>query len=231
MDAGTDASPSYAATVLADAPLAYWRLGESTGTVANDETGHGYAALVGVGATWGAAGAIAGDSNGAIHLSQDGLNAGIAFDFAGNAPYTLEEWFSAEVVDGTYRHLFSKNDEGADGGREEYGVFVQATETLVLERFVDGTSVKAHAAIPPLNQYTYVVATYDGATLALYVNGTLASTASDPRAQLSKSVPEYMGCKATQDGVLQGLVDEVAIYDHALSAGRVKVHWAAAQAH
>src|SRR5947199_10527836 len=35
-------SASYASTVLADAPAAYWRLGESSGTTATDASVHGF---------------------------------------------------------------------------------------------------------------------------------------------------------------------------------------------
>jgi hypothetical protein len=230
-DTATDASLSYAATILSDLPLAYWRLDEPSGTTAHDATGHGNTATIGTGAAWGSPGAISGDPNTAVHLSTDGFNAGPSFDFPGNAPYTLEGWLSPEVIDNTYRHLFSKNDEAADGGREEYGLFVQSTETFVFERFVAGTSVKTHATLPPLNQYTYVVATYDGTSMAFYVNGALVSAAPDTRPQQSKPVAEFFGCKATQNGVLQGLIDEVAIYDHALPAASIAAHWAASMPH
>ena len=42
-DSGSaDSGPTYRDEVLADNPLAYYRLGETSGTVALDETGHGH---------------------------------------------------------------------------------------------------------------------------------------------------------------------------------------------
>lgn len=51
---------TYARTVLGDRPLAYWRLGEPSGTVAVDATGHGYAGTYTNGVTVGQAGALTG---------------------------------------------------------------------------------------------------------------------------------------------------------------------------
>jgi len=61
-DSSTDAPSSvYRATVLADTPLAYWRLGETTGTVAHDETGNGHDGTYIGGYTLGQTGALTGD--------------------------------------------------------------------------------------------------------------------------------------------------------------------------
>jgi hypothetical protein len=78
-----------------------------------------------------------------------------------------------------------------------------------------------------LNQWSYVVATYDGAKMTLYVNATKIDEQPDTRSQLSKSTPEFVGCKASQKGAIVGSLDEFAIYDHALTAARVGAHWAA----
>jgi hypothetical protein len=219
------APPTYRDAVLADAPIAYWRFGEPSGTVAHDESGHGNDASLGGGITWGAAGALVGDADTAIRLDgTDGLDAGTRFDFAGNDPYSLEAWLRPEAIDNTYRHLYSKDDQSRATGREQYGVFVQASEGLAYERWVAGGSAKVVAPLPALNRWIHVVGTYDGSKMTLYVDGAVVAVRLDTRAQLTKPVTEYVGCKAAQSGVIRGALDEMAIYDHALTSDRVTAH-------
>src|SRR5438093_824882 len=67
-------SPSYSATVLADSPVSYWRLGENSGTVAADSAGANTASIKS-GVTLGTAGAIANDANTATTFNGN-VNAG-----------------------------------------------------------------------------------------------------------------------------------------------------------
>lgn len=229
-DAAAPATSTYRATILADAPVAYWRFGEQSGTVANDETGNGNAAVIGTGVTWNAVGALLGDPNTAVHLSgTQGLEVAGQFDFTGSEPYSLEAWVHPDVAfDGAYRHLFIKdNVVQPDAGREEYGVYLHDTDGLVFERYVTGTSTKLHAPLPALNEWAYVVATYTGSRLAIYVNGVSVDTANDARLQGSKSGPEFLGCKTFQYVSVEGSLDEFAIYSYALSAAQVAAHWKA----
>jgi hypothetical protein len=232
-DGGTSDAPailSYRATVLADRPLAYWRFGEQSGTTAGDETGNGNTATVGTGATWKAAGALLNDANPAIHLGgTQGLEIANRFDFPGNDGYSLEAWVYADTAfDGNFRHLFDKEDVTPPStGREEYGVYLQATDGLVFERWVMGATRKVFAPLIALKQWAHVVSTYDGAHLTLYVDGLSVGTQLDTRPQASKDAPEYIGCKSFNSVSIQGTIDEFAIYDYPLSTAQVAAHWSA----
>src|SRR4051812_32188243 len=63
------APPSYAQTVLTDSPSAYFRL-DDAGTVLADSSGHGHAGSVPAGTAHTAAGALAGDADGALQVDQ-----------------------------------------------------------------------------------------------------------------------------------------------------------------
>jgi hypothetical protein len=243
---GPDGTPdsgdkTYASTVLSDGPIAYYRFDEASGTVAHDASGHGNDALLGVGVTWGASGAIVGDSNTAIHVSEKsgGVSAGKHFDFNGTMPFTIEAWVKIEIVDSTYRFLFSK-DYGPDTDRrQEYAVYVQQHDGLAFERYVDNARVAPFAlAAPPTNpaKWTHVVGTYDGGNLAWFVDGKMAGRAPDARSQSTKPVDALIGndnSGSTADGfgAMVGTIDEVALYDNALSADRVAAHFSAAGVH
>ena len=74
--------------------------------------------------------------------------------------------------------------------------------------------------------WRHVAVTYDGAMVRIYVDGTLSSTSAAPPPMLNDH-PVRLGRKpvvaATQefDQPFQGSLDEVRIYDHALSAAEV----------
>ena len=171
----------YPGQVLADAPLAYWRFDELTGTTAADSSGHGNDATYEGGITLGASGAIAGDGDTAATF--DGLTgfvtAGDRFAFAGQTPFSIEAWVSVQSRS-TYAGLVSRND--AVGG-------------------------------PPS---------------VVYANGE--SQGSQTAAfSIAGAVADFVvGAEAGGSGnYLAGTLDEVAVYDHALSADRVRAHYLA----
>ena len=76
--------------------------------------------------------------------------------------------------------------------------------------------------------WAYVVATWDGATMRVYVNGTVrASRALAAPADLT-SQDLYLGSSYNSYDYYAGAIDEVAVYASALSAARVTAHFDAA---
>jgi hypothetical protein len=222
---------SYRATVLADGPVAYWRLGEATGsTMAADETPNDYSATIGTGVSWGAPGAILHDANTAVFLAGEQCLevAGDRFDYPGTHAFSLEGWVSISAPpDNVYRHLYSKDDEANPAGRQEYGIYLEVNDGLAFERFVNSGSRTVVSPTPMLNTWTYFVGTYDGTQLTLYVNGMNVGAKGDTRTQLSIGNPEYMGCKSFSYSGVEGALDEFAIYDFALSPLQIATHYAA----
>ena len=231
-DAGADASVlGYRAAVLADKPIAYLRFGEKSGVVANDETGHGHTAAVSGTVTWGVPGAIASDVDTAVGL--DGttslIDLGDSIDFAGTMPFSLEIWFKASTIDTSYRFLIGKDDSPASG-REEWGVVVQKVDGLDFERYVMGSGNGAGTSAMSLrDRWVHSASVYDGQVLAFYIDGALIDQSPDTRPQLTKKVPLYVGSDGMGHGVFDGTIDELAIYDFALSAARIKAHFDAAK--
>src|SRR5688572_6815278 len=94
---GPDASPptgaSYASLVRDDKPIAYWRFGETSGTVARSEVDSpAMDAEISGPPAWGRGGAIASDPNTAFEFSGNDdqyVSAGSRFDFKGREPFSL----------------------------------------------------------------------------------------------------------------------------------------------
>lgn len=100
------ARSAYARTVLASAPVAYWRLGESRGSVAHDATGHGHVGSYSGRPDLGQFGAIAADKDRAIGLNGPRSQAHVAipdkdaFSIATSGQgMTVEVWMRPDVLD------------------------------------------------------------------------------------------------------------------------------------
>jgi hypothetical protein len=254
--AGKASAASYPSTVLADNPIAYWRLGEIGGLVAVDSAPYHYdAQLVG---TAPASGALFTEANGSMSL--DGSSKIVSaqdWSWLGGAPqggepnraFSLEFWMRPSVIDDRYLWVISEEDKLPV--RQGWGVMLTqqpgAPATLSYERWADGGYVGGvvykndNARVPGaigVGKWTHVVVTYDGApnfggtnTLRLYVNGSqIQATAAQSANMVSITQPFRVGQgddAASQPGFV-GSVDEVAIYGGALKAAKVLAHYQAA---
>jgi hypothetical protein len=228
VEAATEAGNSvYAAAVFADTPLAYWRLDETSGTVCHDATGHGNdAAIVGT-VTLGVAGALAHDPDPAAQFDGAGgrLDVGDKFDFAGLAPATIELWVKPDVIDNAYRHIETKMLY-TDAGQPDFGMYmyVHAGNTLGFERWANNaTDIGLGTTQVTAGAWWHIVGTFDGSAMNLYVNGVLVQGGPTAISLVPNGVHLLWGQS------FQGALDELALYDHALSAARVQAHWQAAQ--
>ena len=230
-EAAVDAGSVYASTVLSDAPLAYWRVDETSGTVAHDITGHGndgqYVGTV----TLGAGGALVGDPDTAVHL--DGATAyidvGNRFGFTGNAAYTLEIWAEPQNLNVNYQRLFSRELQTTP--REGYLLFVRAENaadpsTFSVERWATGATNQCPQTNAITQVWHHLVATYDGATSRVYVDGAVAATQPAPLALNTTTASLWIGASFFDtNGYFDGPIDEVAVYGTALSASRIAAHF------
>ncbi|NND03922.1 MAG: hypothetical protein HKN91_14165 [Acidimicrobiia bacterium] len=97
-----DNSSAYSAEVLSDNPVAYWRLGESSGSTAIDETGNNDATYVG-GPTLGATSVVPNESDTSVDFDgvDDYVNIATSSDINTGGPYngrTIELWFDADDI-------------------------------------------------------------------------------------------------------------------------------------
>jgi hypothetical protein len=219
---------TYPQEVIADSPLSYYRLGEASGTTAVDSMGATNATYSGSVAL-GAPGAISGDSDTGVAL--DGttayLSLGTGFAFAGTAAMSFEVWFKPAAIGGGYARLLSK--EANTGTRQGYLITVTSGGTS-FERWRDGSTGGNFASPLTVGAYNHVVATFDGTQMILYINGVPTAPAASPQSLSTSTEGCSVGGYSTPfpGDFVQGTIDEVAFYDHALSPARVLAHYAAA---
>lgn len=240
-EAGTDAG-LYASQVLASQPLAYYRLDEPPGaTVAHDSSGHGNDCQYTAGVDLGVPGIVPGET--AVRLPGQGLGVTCPpslFAFSGSAPFTVEGWYAPAPVGATYESAFSRLTPHPRSG---YYVYLQGSPASVGFEFYDDDNDTCFADGTPFPcdgssdgggpcAFDYVVATYDGATMAVYVNGALGKTSQCPQGPPAAvgvpfTIGNYSGLECTTCALV-GAIDDVAVYGRALSASEVQDHYAAA---
>lgn len=80
-----------------------------------------------------------------------------------------------------------------------------------------------------LNTWTHITCTYDGTTMRMYVNGTDIGTTTLSSFSPNIANPFRIGAGATEGGGnfwFPGLIDDVRVYDRALSAAEVATLYA-----
>ena len=72
----------------------------------------------------------------------------------------------------------------------------------------------------PGGSWTHLALTYDGSRCGLYVNGALAASQPVSGAIQSSSNPLWIGGNSPYGEYFNGLIDDVRVYNRALTAGR-----------
>jgi hypothetical protein len=230
-DAKAGMATGYPAQVLADGPVAYWRFGEASGKTAVDSSGHGNDATYQGGITLGAPGALAGDSDTAATFDGTSgfVTAGNLFAFSGQNAFSLEAWVSVQPQS-SYVGVITRNDAVGGPPSEGFLLFVDPSDGPFGFQRLDGpnTSTAASVASPAASGFTYVVATFDGLELVVYVNGESQGSQTAAFSIVGAVADFVVGAEAGgADHFFAGTLDEVAVYDLALPADRVAKHYVA----
>ena len=216
---------------MADAPASYWRLGETTGTVAADLSG-GVPGAYTDGVTLGQPGAIGGAADASAQFAGGYVDLGDHYDFAGRAPFTLEVWVYPTVIDDTFPRIISKesfDDSTVPATRQGYALGFHQHNGLFCGRYADKVANEAVAA-PGLvpNAWNHIVCAYDGTTIRLYLNGTRVASTVSAITLADTALALTLGQKTNGGNPTTGRIDEVAVYPTALTDARIAEHYAAA---
>ena len=208
--------------MLADSPIAYWRLGETSGNSAADSSGQGHIGSYANGVTLGIPGALSGDPNKAARF--DGNRADVSAsdspDLRLNGTWTIEFWARQITFVGTAPGIL---DKGTPGNSSDYSVTADGNGALTFARSNKQVSTGNGALT---SSYRYFAITYDGSRVRWYVNGVLTATAAVTFQSGGSPHPFLIG-KGVGQNYAHDDIDEVALYASALSAGRVAAHYTA----
>lgn len=225
---------AYATAVTADAPSTWFRLGETSGTVATDAGSARRNGIYVGGPTLGVPGALTCDPSTAIGLNgTSGQIISTAPQAAAPATFTVEAWFSTTVGGGKiigYGNSQAGTSSGydrhvylTDSGQIVFGVYNNGFHTIVSPgTYLDGKYHQVAASLSPT------------AGMVLYVDGAQVATDAATRAGENSTGWWRIGYDNLNGWPGQptrffftGSLDEVAVYPTALTAARLAAHYAA----
>ncbi len=230
----------YPGSVIASAPIAYWRLGESSGPVAQDNYGGNDGTYVA--ATLGQPGFSAIDPNTAVEFSGSansyvGNISGSTVNFQGHTNFTLELWANGPAGQSDESSLIAKgNGSSGTTASEQFAIDVVGGNYRFFTRGGGNSLYEADATVGPNGTWQHIVGVYNDSfgELSIYVNGVLSGTGGTRPAGLRASTApvsigsKHLGNSPDYDGGFNGRIDEVAAYSYALSEPTILAHYASA---
>jgi hypothetical protein len=204
-------------------PIVAYSFNEGSGTTVTDASGHGVTGTI-QGATWTAGGrygnALSFDgSSSYVDLGNPAL-----LQITGSM--TWSAWVKAGANPADDGEIVAKSDSTSgwqlktspDTGPQTFGIRVSGGGTTLAKRY--STSIRS------LGVWYHVAGVYDASatTLSVYVNGVLDNGAligTIPASQVNSAVNVNIG-RRTGGFYFNGVIDEVRIYNRALSAAEVQ---------
>lgn len=222
----------YADEVLIDGPVGYWRLGEASGTTAADSSGNSLTGTYTGSYTLGRTGALAGDANTAFQ-PRASSSAAAGYVNIGNpaalqitGDQTIEMWlrrleFSHRENPWNKAYAGEGTVTSEPNGAINYYYGTDGTDGATYQGFTTAGTPLADS------NWHHVVLVRDLSSrmyLCWYIDGVLLNeTPANYAAAKAGTQPAWIG-----DGYVEsfvGHIDEVAVYNKALSAERILAHY------
>jgi hypothetical protein len=228
-----DAHGPYAKAIFAAKPLAYWRLNEIAGRIAHNAIGDGpdariaggaalYLPGVGIGSGTGNEEALrtshfSGEAqiNRAIHFADGMLEADVSYR---NSEHSVAFWFwlgeksGASIRDGTLTTLSTGHLLGYQLGND-------GVANLILSNPDEGVEPTSGQAALSLGDWHFAVLRCDADGTRVFVNGRQV-----PDIEVGPIPCDRQSTLRFADG-LEGKLDEIAVFDHALSDDEISQFW------
>ncbi len=225
---------AYVAQVLSDKPIVYYRLGEASGIYAYDISGRKMTGTISntggviAGVTQGQIGALTNSPDTAYLF--DGTSGSVTLPAGVNtanwSALSVECWIKLSNITFSQTAFVVGND---DPSSTNLGFMIGVKKNAVVFRIGKGS------AFYEINQaYTFAAGTwyhlvgvFGGTTLKAYINGNQIATTSVASAVVAQttSVVNIGSKPGVTTNNFPGTLDEPALYNTALSAARVQVHY------
>ncbi len=204
------AGPAWAASPTPGLVAAY-AFDEGTGGLANDASGNSRTGIV-AGGSW-----VSGRYGGAISFDGDNDYVGLpALGTFYNAAFTLEAWVQKSTP---------KNDVGIVGSWAGSGPMLWIDHLATRHHLTLGGGLSSYldsGVNPSQGQWQHLAATFDGTTARYYLDGAEVASRAVAGSVGSSNAWRIGAYGSTPGGFFDGLIDEIRIYDRALSATEVQ---------
>jgi uncharacterized delta-60 repeat protein len=213
--------PDYRSVVLATPGLvSYWRLAETSGTIAADAKGANKGRYRN-GVVLGGPGALLYDANPAVGFdgSNDYVDVPDHASLDTGDRFTLEAWVKRSSTSSSTKTVLAK---GGGSWRLSF-----TNNVLTLAKGGSGTVASASVSTTDTTGFHHVMATKSGGSARLYIDGVDRTGTVTNRTIANTSAALNIGRYTSGSEHFPGLIDEVAIYNLALGAAQVQQHFKA----
>ena len=218
---------TYGMSVHSDSPVLFWRLNDSGESVAVDTSESMNDALVSGGVLRNTTGGISG--SGAFGFNgSDGMAAATS-PVEGPTTYTAETWFKTATTKGGKIIGFGNANNGLSGSYDRH-VYMRDDGKLTFGTYsgTENTIITPNAYND--DRWHHMAATQSSDGMKLYVDGVLTGTHPQTGAEPYTGYWRIGGDRTwggASSAFFDGLIDEAAVYDTALSLDRVTAHYTA----
>lgn len=212
------------------APIGWWKFDECQGNIANDSSGVGNTGVISIGQSGtqttlgtcqtGTSAAWTNGKNGKINssLNFDGVDDYISGSFNAlgiSKPFTLSAWFKTSTTFAYEPGIFSLG---------YMPVIVMRTDGKIRAWWYNGVSYPGIVSTKSYNDglFHHATLTYDGNTAKLYVDANLEATTTSTIHSIYSGF-EIGREKNAGNKIFQGQIDDVRIYNYALTSEQVKI--------
>jgi len=146
------------------------------------------------------------------------------------ANLTAEAWIKlSEFPAGGDTRCWLVTKNGNEWAEGHYALIIQG-DCAGAYLNIGGGQANCHAALSPagalkLNEWQHLAMTYDGVDLKVYVDGVQVASAPVNKKRTPGASPLAIGRRQDAFAYFKGVIDEVRIYDRALSVEELKVHF------
>jgi hypothetical protein len=229
---------SFAATVVADQPVAYWRLDDTNSTtlIAQDYVG-GHNGTYDSSVTLGQPSGILGDTDFSAAFNYGGIVVPYTTDLNPYTTFSLEAWAKIDPSGTANDRPILASSTSASGWA--YGYILSANSSDVWS-FTTGQKTSGFNTITGGGAtnagWDHLVCTFNDATgdKRLYVNGQLAAQTTTATGTFAPNQSTAVGTPPSDQGIafnpnsyssFYGGLDEVAFYNYALTPAQVAQHY------
>jgi hypothetical protein len=215
----TSTSSTSSTTSPASTPglVAAYGFSEGSGSLIGDRSGNGNA-----GSTTGTAWTTAGRFGSALVFNGTTSWVTVPHSAALNlsTALTIEAWVYPTVAPAGWRTVVAKERPSGVVYYLHAGSSSPSPATGLV--VATGEQTLYGVAQLPANTWTHLAATYDGAAQRLYVNGVQVSTRAQTGQISTSTSPLRLGGNASYGEYFQGRIDEVRLYNRALTAAQIQ---------
>jgi hypothetical protein len=204
--------------------VGYWKFDEGSGNAAYDSSGAGNDGAI----------------NGATWVEEGKINAALSFDSGDfvEVPHSESLSITKEITVMAWSNSIGISGnptvvgKGSGAPNVQFELSLQSSGIFWQFKFDDGTWLECiMSTLPTMGEWHHITGTFDGETFKVYLDGELgAELQSSQEALPANDLPVIIGKRINPEGrFFEGMIDEVAIYDQALSADEIQVAMAGGQ--